>query len=218
MKTQKADIAVMAAMAAVSFTSFFTLTGGSVPAVPGVSVIVGVIWFFVSKHAGRTPFSDSGLDIRRIPKGLGSGLVWILVLLPIALDFAFIYGSRFFAPGLVPHIFERTGFVEWGSLPMLVPQLAILALGEEIAWRAFFLRRMKRHMPVALAVVVNASLFTIGHFSAGAWDVVLFDLASVFIDATIFCVIMHKTDNAWISFISHFACNFASFCMIVLLR
>jgi len=213
MKTKTLDLVVMALMVVLSFASLISKEFN----VAGITVIIGVVWFFVSNRLNQIPLKESGLSIRTVGKHLSKPSIWFWILLPALCAFGFISVAKWIMPEMIDHVLARTGFLSWDNVLALIPQLAIAALGEEIAWRAFFFRQSKKYLPLIVAVLLNGFLFALGHYSAGSINVVLYDLASVMLDAVIFCIIMHKTDNAWISTIAHFLGNFASALFIFVL-
>ena len=85
-----------------------------------------------------------------------------------------------------------------------------LALGEEIAWRAFFQKRLNKVLPIIPTLLISSILFAIGHFNQGDTVIVIFDIFFVFINSILYGVIFYRTNNAWISAISHFIANLFS--------
>ncbi|MBN3555795.1 CPBP family intramembrane metalloprotease [Fictibacillus nanhaiensis] len=97
---------------------------------------------------------------------------------------------------------------------MLVLQLAVLALGEEIAWRAFFQNQLSKYIPIIPTIILTSIIFSLGHFAVGNAVVVSYDIFFIFINSVIYGVIFYKTNNAWISAISHFIANVFSIILI----
>lgn len=85
--------------------------------------------------------------------------------------------------------------------------MIILALGEEIAWRGFFVGKTMEKVPFVIIMIVSSLLFTMGHLSTGTWKLLLFDILFVFIDSCIFAVIFKKSDNCAVSTIAHIVGN-----------
>ncbi len=60
------------------------------------------------------------------------------------MDIVSITISRLFWPQYIEHVLARTeGFISFNKIILLIFQLAVLAIGEEIAWRAFFPKPIK---------------------------------------------------------------------------
>ncbi|MEA4822239.1 MAG: CPBP family intramembrane glutamic endopeptidase, partial [Erysipelotrichales bacterium] len=106
-------------------------------------------------------------------------------------------------------------FVSFDKLAILIIQLAVLALGEEIAWRAFFQKQLCRVLPVVPVLLISSLLFSFGHLVKGNIIVVSYDVFFVFINSIIYGIIFHESKNAWISAISHFAANLFSVIVLV---
>jgi membrane protease YdiL (CAAX protease family) len=99
----------------------------------------------------------------------------------------------------------------------MIIQLAFLALGEEIAWRAFFQRQLSKALPIIPTLLISSLLFAVGHFNQGDAVIVLYDVFFVFINSVLYGIIFHKTNNAWINAISHFVANLFSIIVLVFL-
>jgi membrane protease YdiL (CAAX protease family) len=124
------------------------------------------------------------------------------------LDAVRIVISELFLPQYVEFEAARAGaFVPIELSVSSVFQFLVFALGEEIAWRAFFQRQLGNVWPVAPMLLISSLLFSIGHLSKGNAAVVIFRVSFVFINSVLYGVVYHKTKNAWISTISHFAAN-----------
>ena len=65
------------------------------------------------------------------------------------------------------------------------------------------------------SVILTSSLFALGHFSAGSFIVVAYDLLFVFIDSSLFGLIFKETDNAWCSWIPHFLADILGVLLII---
>jgi membrane protease YdiL (CAAX protease family) len=200
----------MVGMAAVSFTNLFGVRAA------GISVCAGVIFFFINKAVEKQPFEGSGLDIKAIGAGLKQKSVWIWILLPVLMDAVSITLSKLFLPEYIPHVLSRAGnFVSFDKAALLVFQMMVLALGEEIAWRAFFQKQLQKVMPLAPILIISAILFGIGHFEQGNPVVVAYDVFFVALNGALYGILFHKTNNAWISGISHFAANLFSVIVLI---
>jgi len=116
--------------------------------------------------------------------------------------------SELFLPQHAEFEAERAGaFAPIELSVSSVFQFLVFALGEEIAWRAFFQRQLGNVWPVAPVLLISSLLFSIGHLSKGNPAVVIFGVSFVFVNSVLYGVVYHKTKNAWISTISHFAAN-----------
>jgi membrane protease YdiL (CAAX protease family) len=199
-------------MASLSFSNLLGLK------IAGLAVVVGVVFFFVDKVSEKQPFEGGGLDIGAIRKNFKDKSIWFWMALPIIMDAVAIGISKLLLPEYIDHVLARTeAFVSFDKVLILIIQLAFLALGEEIAWRAFFQKQLNKALPIIPTLLISSSLFAIGHFSQGNAVIVLYDVLFVFINSVLYGIIFHKTNNAWMSAISHFAANLFSIIVLVFL-
>lgn len=186
--------------------------------VAGISVVIGVVFFFIHKSSEKQPFKGSGLDISAIRINFKDKSIWFWIALPIIMDAVAIIISKLFLPGYIEHVLARTEvFVSFDKIAIMIIQLAFLALGEEIAWRAFFQKQLNKALPIIPTLLISSVLFAIGHFNQGNAVIVLYDVLFVFINSVLYGIIFHKTNNAWISAISHFVANLFSIIILVFL-
>lgn len=175
----------------------------------GYSVILGVPLFFIAEALAKRPKEQSYLRFKSFGTDIRKPGVIIWVLLPAVTAIAsLLLGDLIFKGGFSAHVLGRTdGMLSFENLPMLVFQLFILALGEEIAWRGFFLGSAMRKLPFWVCAAVSSALFAMGHVASGNTALVLYDIAWVFIDSMVFCVVFKKSGNCLISTVSHILGN-----------
>jgi membrane protease YdiL (CAAX protease family) len=85
------------------------------------------------------------------------------------------------------------------STPFLVVTVAIAVVGEEIFWRAAFLGRMMRGLPVVRAALLAALVFAAAHVASGTWLLPLAALGAGFVWNLLYLA----TGNLTASFVSH---------------
>ena len=68
--------------------------------------------------------------------------------------------------------------------------------------------------PFWICAVVSSLTFAAGHIAAGNIGIVVYDVATVFIDSLIFSVIYHKSGNCVISTFSHILGNAISIVVV----
>lgn len=196
------------AVVAMSILSFTNLFGYSIAA---ASVFIGVAAFFINKASERQPFADSGLDVKAIGRDLKDRRIWLWLALPTVMDVVSAGLSKLVQPEYVAYELARAGeFVSFDRILTLVIQLAVLALGEEIAWRAFYQKQLTKILPLTPVLLISSALFALGHVHEGNAAVVGYSVFFVFVNSILYGVIFHKTNNAWISAISHFVANLLS--------
>jgi membrane protease YdiL (CAAX protease family) len=207
---KRLPLIAMIIMVILSFTNLFGLN------IAGASVILGVVFFFINKASEKQAFSGSGLDIKAIGKNLKDKKIWIWILLPLIMDIVSMTIGKLFLPGYIEHVLARSGnIVTFDKVALLVPELAFLALGEEIAWRAFFQKQLNKALPIVPVLLISSVLFGMGHLAAGSVIIVIFDIFFVFINSILYGVVFYKTNNAWVSTISHFIANLFSVIVLI---
>jgi len=206
------SLVAMIIMGVISFSNLMGLK------VAGASVVIGVIFFFVNKKSENQSDKESGFDMNSIKSNFKDESIWLWVLLPLTLDAVSIMISKLFLPEYIEHVLARTeGFVSYDKIVIMVLQLAFLALGEEIAWRAFFQKQLNKFLSIRHTLLISSVLFAIGHISSGNTTIVIYDIFFVFINSILYGIIFYKSNNAWISAISHFTANLFSLMVLIFL-
>lgn len=199
---KRLPVVIMVLMAIASFTNLFGLPLSS------AAIIAGIVFFFVDKLIEKQPMKGSGLDIGAIGANLKDRRIWVWLVLPIVVDAVCVALSLLFLPEYIRYETERAGAfvpVEFSVSSVLL--FFVFALGEEIAWRAFFQNKLSNVLTVAPVLLITSLLFTLGHYRQGNPVVVAYGLLFTFINSVLYGVIFHKTKNAWVSAIAHFAAN-----------
>ncbi len=187
-------------MAAVSF-SF--LIGWKVA---GLSVVLGIACFVLNQNR----YADRSLSVREAGRQLKSGIIWLWLLLPLVMNGFSMAASAYVMPAFNEHLHERIALmVAEVPLAVLVLQIALMALGEEIAWRGFFQKQLGRVMAIWPAIGITSIVFAFGHAASGDFTLVAYDLVFIMIDSVIYGFIYHKTGNLWLSTAAHFIANLA---------
>ena len=203
------------AMIIMAFVSFSNLLGLNIA---GISVLIGIPFFFINKAFEKQPSKLSGLDIKEIGTNFKDRKIWIWLALPLIMDAVCILIAKLFLPEYIAHVLGRTeSFLSFDKIAILVFQLAVLALGEEIAWRAFFQKQLCKTLPIIPVLLISSVLFALGHLSQGNIIIVMYDVFFVFINSILYGIIFYKSNNAWTSAISHFAANLFSVIILLLL-
>ena len=203
-KISKSVIVFLIVMILLSFTNLLNIQiDGEVLKLSGISVIVGVIAYFVTRKTNKTKYEGFNIktifiDFKNHPKAI------VFAILPfITCILSTVIANRFL-PEFNEHVNNRASFAISGDLIKTILIMAVLTLGEEIAWRGFFQKQTTKIIKFIPSIILTSLLFALGHFSAGSFAVVTYDLLFVFIDSTLFGLIFKETDNAWCSWIPHF--------------
>lgn len=175
----------------------------------GYSVFVGIAFFFFVEAVSKMPNYQSGLRFRSLISDMKKPGVLIWVLLPVATAIVSpLLGDWLFSSEYTAHVIGRAGSIlAYDHILALVFQVPVLALGEEIAWRGFFIGKSLCRFPFWLCAVVSSVLFAIGHIASGNIVLVIFDVAFVFLDSMIFSIVFKKSGNCLVSTISHIIGN-----------
>lgn len=180
--------------------------------IAGFSVFVGIAFFFITEAVAKTPNSESGLRFNTVLEDIKKPGVIVWMLLPCVSGIASnVVGNLIFGGEFVDHVMGRaSAILSFDKAALLIVQVIIAAIGEEIAYRGFFLGRGMKILPFWLCAVVSSAVFAAGHIAPGNVGVVLFDIACVFIDSLIFSVVYRKSGNCVISTLSHILANTAA--------
>jgi membrane protease YdiL (CAAX protease family) len=199
-------------MTVLSFTNLFGLN------ISGASIFIGVAFFFINKMVEKQPMKDSGLDFKSIETNLKDRKLLIWLVLPIIMDAVCIIISKTFLPEYIEFETARAGqFVAIELSIASVLQFFVFALGEEIAWRAFFQKQLNKALSIIPVLISSSLLFSLGHFKQGNLIVVAYGLLFTFINSIFYGVIFHKTKNAWVSAIAHFTANMFEVLVFILI-
>lgn len=206
-KTNKSYILTIIGLIAMIIVTLTKIVPSS--QIAGYSVFVGIAFFFIVEAVGKTPAAESGLQFKTFFKDIKKPWVLPLALLPIVTAIATLFvGDLIFSGEFSAHVMGRTdSMLSFDKIPILIFQVVVAALGEEIAWRGFFVGKSMKLFPFWLCAVVSSVLFAAGHIAVGNFGLVLFDVATIFIDSMIFAIIYLKSGNCLISTVSHILCN-----------
>lgn len=180
----------------------------------GLTIVIGVAMYFVVLAMKKT---EDLLNFKMISRALQDKNLVVLCLMPLALNIICLVGAKLFLPEFVEHLKMRTNFLAVNQIPLLIIQLAIAAIGEEIAWRGFFQNQLSAVLPFLPALIVTAALFAICHHTSGSLSVVLYDMLFIFINALLYGFIFRKVNNIFISSLAHFLANLSGIIFIFFL-
>ncbi|WP_443663593.1 lysostaphin resistance A-like protein [Clostridium sp.] len=192
------------------------LTSISLKNVAGLTIIFAILYLFIENKRNKGKMEDIGF----IPKNILSDIrkYWWLILIPAASGIVSITLSRLFLPDFYLHVLERTRpMLSLDKSFLLIPQLLILAFGEEIAFRAFFQTKICNITKPIWAIIITSLFFAIGHFSIDSIALVIYDLIFIFIDSVVYGIIYQRTKNVYSCTISHFIANVIGIFILLLI-
>ncbi len=214
-KNNKLVLVFLIVMVLLSFTNLLNIKiDGEVLKLSGISVIVGVIAYFVTRKTNKTKYE--GFNIKTIFKDFKNNpRALLFAILPFVTCILSTVIANKFIPEFNEHVNNRASFAISDNLMKTILTMAVLTLGEEIAWRGFFQKQTTKIIKFVPSIILTSLLFALGHFSTGSFVVVAYDLLFVFIDSTIFSLIFKETDNAWCSWIPHFLADILGVLLII---
>lgn len=177
--------------------------------IAGFGVFVGIAFFFIVEALTKTRDADSGLRFKTIAADIRKPGVLLWTLLPVVSVIAtHIVGNLIFSGEFIAHVIGRTDLIlSFNMIPLLAVQVIIAALGEEIAFRGFFVGKAMKLFPFWPCAVVSSIVFAAGHIAPGNTGLVVYDVVTIFIDSIIYTIVYRKSGNCLISTISHILSN-----------
>ena len=143
---------------------------------------------------------------------------WWLILLPFVSVIGQIVFAYFALPTFHEHVLERVEpMLQMGTIVILIPQLLLLAFGEELAFRGFAQEKLSNVINPRVAIIAVSFLFAVAHLSAGTAGVVMYDISFVFIDSLLYGVLFLKTRNVYITTLAHFLANVVGIYIFVIM-
>jgi uncharacterized protein len=200
----------------IAIFGLLCLTSIGLTNVAGLTILFSILYLFIETKRDKGKMEDIGF----IPKNILSDLkkYWWLILIPAVSGIVAISLSILFLPDFYLHVLERTKpMLSFDKLLLLIPQLLILAFGEEIAFRAFFQTKICNITKPIWAIIITSLFFAIGHFSSGPISLVFYDLIFIFIDSIVYGIIYQRTKNVYTCTISHFLANFIGIFILLLI-
>ncbi|HEU5122338.1 MAG TPA: type II CAAX endopeptidase family protein [Candidatus Saccharimonadales bacterium] len=157
-------------------------------------IVVGVPWWI-----RRSVTNKKELGLSRLPSWLDiglapAGLVIYLILTAIFTSVALI------VPGFDANQMQETGFANlshrYEYFLAFATLVVIAPLAEEILFRGYLYGKLRKYIPVWLAVLLTSLLFAAVH---GQWNVAV----DVFALSLVLCTLREITGNIWASFLLH---------------
>lgn len=205
-KINKSVLILLIVMTILSFANILNIKiDGEVLKLAGISVIVGIIAYFTTRKTNES--ITSGLDIKKCFSSFKDVKVILLAIIPVLLDILCFIIAKNFLPEFIDHLSGRTNFIDSSEIIKTILMLAIAALGEEIAWRAFFQKQTTKIIKFIPSLIITSVLFSLGHFNFNNPLIVIYDLVFIFLNSIFYGLVFKKTNNAWCSWISHFIAN-----------
>lgn len=205
-KSKKLSFIAIIFITIFSFAGFLKLFNENIVSLSSITLLIGIVVYFIT----REPEEKDAMSLKTIPALLKNWKITLLVLVPIAADIVCYVLAKLFVPEFLEHLAERTAFLSFDKIILMIVELIIAALGEEIAWRGFFLNQLSKKISFFPSLLITSCLFALCHLSVGSVVVVVYDLTFIVINAVLYGLVYKKTNNIIISTISHFLSNLFS--------
>lgn len=203
MNKKRLALVAVILMIVFSFSGLLVLFGDNNVNLTSITLVIGIVFYFVT----REPEEKEAMSLKAVPKVLKDWKTDLLILIPIMMNIICYAFAKAFVPEFLEHLSERTNFLSTGQIIVLIAELIVAALGEEIAWRGFFLTKLSKRLPFVPALLITATLFSLCHFSVGSFVVVLYDLIFIVVNAVLYGIIYKRSNSVIASTISHFLAN-----------
>ena len=181
----------------------------------GLTIILGIAGFFIVNAITKSKME--GLRINEFFKNFKGKKAIIFALIPTLINVITTIPEKIFFPEYLMHIQNRTDFLDPSKAVVLIIELAIAALGEEIAWRAFFQKRTTPYLGFVPSLMITSFLFSMCHFAIDNPWIVVLDLAEIFINSIFYGLVFKEMGNAWCSAFSHFLANLTAVILLAVL-
>lgn len=203
MNKKKTVLTAILLMVGFSFSGLLALLGNNDVNLASVTLIIGIVFYFVTREAEE----KDGMSLKAAMKCLTDWKTDLLILMPLVMNILCYVIAKLAVPEFLAHLLNRIDFLSFGMILPLIAELVIAALGEEIAWRGFFLNKLSQSLPFPLALLITASLFSVCHFSIDSVAVVLYDLLFIIINAVFYGLVYKRSHNIIVCTVSHFLAN-----------
>ena len=138
MNKKRLTLIAMLLMVVFSFSGFLLLFGDSNVNLASVTLIIGIVFYFITREREE----NDAMSLKAVPEALKDWKTDLFILLPVVMNVICYALAKLFVPEFLEHLSERTDFLSSGMILVLIAELLIAALGEEIAWRGFFLNKL----------------------------------------------------------------------------
>lgn len=203
MNKKRLALVAVILMIVFSFSGLLVLFGDNNVNLTSITLVIGIVFYFVT----REPEEKEAMSLKAVPKVLKDWKTDLLILIPIMMNIICYAFAKAFVPEFLEHLSERTNFLSTDQIIVLIAELIVAALGEEIAWRGFFLTKLSKRLPFVPALLITATLFSLCHFSVGSFVVVLYDLIFIVVNAVFYGIVYKRSNSIIVSTISHLLAN-----------
>ncbi|HEY3418740.1 MAG TPA: CPBP family intramembrane glutamic endopeptidase, partial [Armatimonadota bacterium] len=149
-------------------TQLFPQSGGDTKIVLAtlgviISAVIVIGGFLIS--LGKAPWDWSSLGWRQTPRGLGYGLLILVIVLPLVRGVTFLSSAIFHGDNavnpIIPFVLQTRSI--WVQLYLLLTVTVVAPLVEETLFRGILFRALNHRLAFWSAAVLSGFLFAIAH-------------------------------------------------------
>lgn len=102
---------------AIIFMVIFSVSGFIAPqtssSFSSVTLVIGIIVFFVTFKSEKAEGNGDGLDIKKVPGQLKDKRVLLLIMMPMLMNIICTVLAKLFVPEFIEHLKSRTDFLSF---------------------------------------------------------------------------------------------------------
>lgn len=179
------------------------------------TVVAALVYTLTLVMVVGLPYKLARRRTTRKDLGLTRLVSWLDILLtPAAIVIYFIFSATLIylvslvVPGIDLDEAQEVGFSDLsGRMQYVLAFLTLVVIApiaEEILFRGYLFGKLKKHVPIWLAIMVTSALFALAH---GQWNVAL----DTFALSIVLCVLREMTGSIWAGILLHMAKNGIAF-------
>lgn len=192
-------------LADINAPVFSTITAAAVYST-ALLIVMGLPWWFKKRRTTKEDIGLTGLpswfDLALAP----AGFVVYLLLSSIAM-----YAATQWVPGFNPDEAQEVGFTQLGRqyefILAFMTLVVIAPVAEEVLFRGYLYGKLRKIIPVWLAIVATSVLFGLVH---GRWNVAI----DVFVLSVVMCSLREITSSIWAGIVLHMMKNGLAFYLL----
>lgn len=186
-----------------------------IPRAKNIFALMPIAYLLIERHLRCRSWTDLGIRLRTFKQDFYANWFWVVLVGLISQPLAALVAYAWI-PEVIVHIRGRLP-LDLNNLIVTIPLMVIAVFGEELTFRSLLQGRLTLFIKAPAAVTVTALVFALVHFAPGAFIVVAFDLATVFIDAVLFGIIYARSGNVTVTWAAHFLGNVLGLIAILML-
>jgi membrane protease YdiL (CAAX protease family) len=169
-------------------------------------IVIGVPWWLKKR-----PTTKADIGLARLPTWLDLGLAPAGFVVYLLLSAIVMYGATQLIPGFNANETQDVGFAQltryFEYLLAFITLVIIAPIAEEVLFRGYLYGKLRKLVPVWLAIVLVSVLFAAIH---GRWNVAI----DVFVLSVVMCSLREMTGSIWTGIILHMMKNGLAFYLV----